>query len=219
MGKLKVGMLGMLLLVLGSNASAWAFTAVYDQEVSIKGTPVAVFNVMLQDKNMKAKTTINGVDTYMVRNETGIYNYVPAQKQALKLPVESGPNISDDLPNYPEFLKKNNAVLKKTEQYAGVECDVYEFTDPLINASSRAWLWKEKNFPVRIEVDAPEGLTAVDFKNIKIGEPINAEEFVIPAETQILQPQMAPPQGEAPATAPADNAAPAQEIQTEAPAA
>ena len=176
----RVMVLALMLFSTFKVVSALAFSASYDQEVTVNGNPIAAFKVQLQDKSMKASTNLGGVETFMIRNDSGTYNFVPSQKQATKLPDDARPNITDELPHYIDFLNKNGAKVTGSESKGGYECDIYEFIDPNTKAASKAWVWKEKQFPVRIEVNAPEGLTAVEFKNIDLEKSIEGKEFQIP---------------------------------------
>ena len=204
---------GFLILqgVIAANSHAFAFSASYDQKVSVSGTHIATVSVKVKEQFMRAESDFGGMKTIMFRNSKGVFSYLPEQKVATQIPASlDRPNLTKDIPHYMDFLKANNAVKVGSEKFQGYDCDVYKFIEPTIKKEGKAWVWKEKKFPVKIEVNAAEGLTVVEMANIKLDQDVPNTEFDLPKNTQILQ--MNP--SRAVASAPQDaqtNAAPAAE--------
>lgn len=166
---------------------AFAFSVSYDQKVSVDGNPVANIKVIVKDENMWAESDFGGMKTVMLRNESGNYSYVPANNVATKIPAEMDrPNLTRDLPHFVDFLKAHNGEKIGAETLEGKECDVYKFVEPMVQKEAKAWVWKEKQFPVKIEVPAPEGLTVVELNNIQFDPKTDAATFSLPKEAKII---------------------------------
>lgn len=171
------------------NSSALATTVSYDQKVSVDASPVATIKVLVKDDSMRAESDFNGVKSMLFRNSKGTYTYLPDQNLAALMPRElDRPNITRDIPKYMEFLKNNKGEKTGTETVNGVECDVYTFVEPNIQKPGKAWIWKEKSFPVKIEVSAPEGKTSIEITNINFSPAVQDSDFQVPADAKIYDP-------------------------------
>lgn len=194
----------LLFSMLTVSAQAWAVTVSYDQKVSVDNNPVATLNVLVQDDKMRAESDFNGVKSILYRNEKGTFTYMPAQKLAAQMPpMLDRPNITRDIPRYQEFLTQNNGVKAGAETVNGVECDIYTFTEPNINRPGKVWMWREKSFPVKIEVEAPEGKTTIEILNINFSPAVSEADFQVPDGVKIFDPMEAAPQLPTPEKAPA----------------
>lgn len=168
-------------------SAAFSFSVSYDQSVSLDSNPVAEVKVVVKDEFMKAESKFGDMTSVMYRNETGVYSYLPAQKVATKIPPSmDAPNLTRDLPNFMAYLQKNSGVKIGAEVLNGLDCDIYEFNEPTIQKLSKAWIWREKSFPVKIEVPAPEGLTIVELSNIQFDPPTDPAVFQLPADAEIV---------------------------------
>ena len=184
---MKIRLTFLALLLLTMTSQAYAFSVSYDQKVSIDNNPVANIKVVVKDENMWAESDFGGMKTVMLRNETGSYSYVPAQNVATKIPAEMDrPNLTRDLPHFMDFLTANSAKKVGQETVDGKECEIYTFIEPMVQKESKAWVWAEKNFPVKIEVPAPEGLTKVELNNIQFDPATDANTFNLPEGVKIL---------------------------------
>ena len=175
------------LISLTISAQAFAFSTSYDQKVSVNGNLVATIKVISQDDNLRAESDFRGMKSVMLRNKTGAYSYFPAQNMATKIPpAMERPNLTKDLPHYMEFLKKNHAKKVGTEKYKDHDCDIYTFIEPNIKKDGKVWVWREKQFPLKIEVNAPEGLTQVELNSIQFDPKIDAATFNLPPTAKII---------------------------------
>ena len=206
----------------------FAFSVSYDQKVSVQDNAVATIKVVVKDEKMKAESDFGGIATVMLRNETGTYSYLPAQKMATKIPASMDrPNLTRDLPRFLDFLQENKAEKVGAEQLLGYDCDVYKFIEPTIQKEAKAWVWREKSFPVKIEVTAPEGLTTVELTNIQFDPQIDEAVFQVPTDAKVLDleaaaqqaPVQAAAEGGLPEAPAADAAAPTPAVPETAPAA
>lgn len=178
-------LLSLFLLLL--TRQAFAFSVSYDQKVLVDNNPVATITVVVQDDKMRAESDFGGMKSVLIRTNDGSYSYMPEQKMATKIPAAMDrPNLTRDLPHFMEFLNKNAGKKIGSEKFDGKDCDIYEFTEPTVQQQAKAWVWVEKEFPVKIEVPAPEGLTVVELSNINFEPTIAAGTFELPADVKIL---------------------------------
>jgi outer membrane lipoprotein-sorting protein len=90
--------------------------------------------------------------------------------QAPSNPTEDGEQI------HPTYLG--------TATVDGHLCDVYQWTDQ--GTTEKMWIWKEKSFPVKMEVTTSSGTMTTEYKNIVFGT-LSNDLFQLPADVQIMQ--------------------------------
>lgn len=169
------------------SSQASAFSVSYDQKVTVENNVIATVKVVVQDNHMSAQSNFSGIESIILRNESGSYSYIPAQKMATKIPAAMDrPNLTRDLPRFMDFLNQNAGKKIGSETLEGKACDIYQFTEPTLKRDAKAWVWTEKQFPLKIEVPAPEGLTIVELSNIQFDPVISADQFKLPADVQII---------------------------------
>ncbi|HLD49790.1 MAG TPA: hypothetical protein VJC08_01180 [bacterium] len=183
--------------------SALAVSVSFDQEVSVKGNLIASVKVQTKDDRMRAESEFHGMKLVLIHNDKGTFTYNVLQKQATQLPkaVEKT-NLTAQLPRYLEFLEKNHAVKTGTEKIDGRECDIYKYTEPIIKRDARAWIWREKKFPLKIEVDSPGGNTVIELKNIQFDPKVTDADFELPKDVKVVELPEMPPAGSGPAATP-----------------
>jgi outer membrane lipoprotein-sorting protein len=178
----------LLILFLGfSQSKAFALTATFDQKISQSGnpTPIAVLKIAIKEKKVRVEAT---PENTFFQNEKGFFNYFPAQKMALQLPVPpANQNPAEDLSNFGALLKNSKAVLKGSETVGSYACDIYEFQDPRTNLVTKAWVWKEKQFPIKMEIQSPRGPILMEFTNLKMDEHLDDSLFELPEGVKIQQ--------------------------------
>ena len=81
-------------------------------------------------------------------------------------------------------MEEYNPVIVGSEVVDGKDCWVVEASAE--GVSTKYWIWKEKGFPVKVEVDTAEGKTTMEYKNIDFGN-IPDSEFELPAGVQIME--------------------------------
>ena len=117
----------------------------------------------------------------LINREDGVYNYIPSQNMLTKIPrIEQKINYLDGVEDFVSYLKKVDAKIVGVEDFNGVNCDVYEYFDTDSDSQVVAWVWKEKNFPLKIEIKNYFGKTSVIFDDVKINEPIPESFFELP---------------------------------------
>lgn len=169
-----------------SNAAS-AFSVTYTQKVSVDGEQIAEIKVWTKDELVKTESEFQGMKMQMIRNTEGVFSYFSAQNTATKLPKDMDrPNLTTEIPKYKAFLEKNNAKKSGEETVDGKTCDIFIYTDPMLKREAKAWVWREKDFPVQIEVDAAEGKTLIQIQDIKFDVAIQDTEFQLPAGAKIM---------------------------------
>jgi len=168
--------------------SAAAFTGSYEEMITIGDKPIAHFRVYAKEKNVRTEFLMEAQSEIIIRNAEGTFRYSGEQKMALKLPdlVPPQQTLLDHLDDYLGFLQKNGAVNKGGEKVGDLETDIYEFLDPMTQKQAKAWVWREKSFPLKIEIEAPEGLLRVEMKDIQIAVPVDDALFALPEETKVI---------------------------------
>ncbi len=182
-----------LLALFAVNSQALAFSTSFQQKIS-QGTLTIDLKVQMKEKKMRVESNFGGVPSVTIRNDHGTYHYNPGQKTATKIPAElARPNVADELPNFTQFLKKQKAKLVGSETVDGHACDVYQFKDPATFADAKAWVWKEKNFPLKIEIGSPtRGLTRIEMRDIQWDQAIDDGIFELPAGLTVVDLEQMP---------------------------
>ena len=169
-----------------ASQEALAFSVSYDQVIA-DGTQAISSTVVMKDQQFRIETTVIGTPTVILRNPSGIYNYLPAQGVAMRLPsMEATQQLVPGIDDYRRHLQERNAKLLRTETVNGYLCDVYEYTDPSAAGMTTAWVWKERQFPVKLELHSAHSTTMVDITNVRFDPPISEVIFQLPVGVQIM---------------------------------
>jgi len=165
-----------------------AFTASYDQATSGTGMDEPqVSTVKIKDGKIRIQTDspIGAGKVISIIDGNTMYTYYPSENRAVKIKDQKSSAV-DTLSNYAAYLKSLNAEITGSEKVNEYDCDIYEFTDPRLNMDSKVWLWKQKEFPVKVETKVPGGTITSVMKNVRIDEEINDSEFVVPEGVEIV---------------------------------
>ena len=184
-GRLVLGIV--MVLVSGlAVGNAQAFSVSYDQKVTRKHE-VFTGKVAMKDEMFRMEANVEGKVAITIRNSDGIYTYMPDEGMAMKLPsVDSSQQPVQHAENYKQYLEKVHAEHIGNEIVNGHPCDVYRFNDPSVKGTTTAWVWTEKLFPIKMEIDAPDGKTVVELTNIQIGANIQDSMFRLPPGVQVM---------------------------------
>ncbi len=166
-----------------SMGSAHALALSYEQTVSVEGQEI-LSKVSLKDDQFRIESDAAGTNSVVISNSEGMYSIMPSENMAMKLP--SDPSISQELrknaENYLEFLEAQGAVQKGSEELGAYSCDIYEFAQPGSGSLTRVWVWKDHNFPVRVESEG----TSIRMRNVKFNETLASNLFEVPAGLEII---------------------------------
>lgn len=179
--------LTMLILMTAGLPFALAFTGSYEETLTMSERRIAKFKVTAKGEFVKTEFLEADRRELFLRNETGTYRVIPEERTAMKLPDSSDPkNLLDDLDDYGAFLQRNQAKRIGSETLGEKETDIYEFLDPMTRSNSKAWVWKEKMLPIKIEVQSQEGVLTIELSNIDIASAIDDAVFALPEDYQVM---------------------------------
>ncbi len=176
-----------LFCMLAVSSSSFAFSGSYYQTISLNDEAVVEFRVSVDGDNVRTEFPKTPESEVVIKNESGTYRYSPSQKTAIKLPsnIETG-SLLDDMNDYKAFLEKHQGEKKGQEKIGEYETTLYHFIDPLTQKEAKAWVWEEKNFPVKIVVEAPEGTLTVALSEINLDSQVDSSLFQLPEGTNVV---------------------------------
>ena len=168
---------------------AAARSIAYDQK-TIVDDEVTMAKVIMQDEKFRMEAVQEGTRTVAIRNNRGIFTYLPDERLAMKLPAleTSQGGVIEDLNDYVGYVNQHNGKVISQETVNGKSCDVYQFVDPANGNATTAWVWTEQQFPLRLETDGPEGKIITEFLNIQFDVPVDPSMFEIPAGIEVVDP-------------------------------
>lgn len=185
-GRLLVGavwIIGMLSVA----GSALAFSVSYDQK-TISGGRAITSKVTVKDKQFRVESTVDGMSSIILHNSSGTYHYLPAQHMAMRLAsMEVAGSPVSDLDHYHGYLTERNAKLIGTDTINGYSCDVYRYTDPANGDTTTAWVWKGKQFPIKLEQQGRQGVTSAEMSNIQFDPLIPDAAFQLPSGVKAME--------------------------------
>lgn len=175
-------------ILTGGTTSAWALSGSYQQSISLGDQVVAEFKVTAKGEQVRTEFPGEENAEVILRNSSGTYRYSPEQNVALKLPDSlDEESLLDDMEDYKAFLEKNGAKQVGEEKIREYDTVVYEFLDPVTQNTAKAWVLKDKSFPVQIVVQAPEGELKVEISQIELDKEIDDAVFSVPADAQVVR--------------------------------
>ncbi len=148
----------------------------YDMLITSPGTPTMTTKVWMKNNKMKTETTVEGETVVMLIDIDAqtMYMYFPEQNMAMKMTFEMPESAIDEAQSIPDY----NPVIIGTETMDGKVCLVIEYT--IEGSTAKMWIWKEKGFPIRVEMTTTEGTVIMEYKNIDFSD-IPDSEFELPA--------------------------------------
>ena len=177
---------GMALGVCLVAVEAQAFSVMYDQTVT-QGSRVMTGKVAVKDELFRMDATVDGQEAVTLRNASGTYTYLPKEGMAMKTPkLNPAQQPVQHSDNYQQYLQEHHAERIGTDTIDGHHCDIYRFTDPAIQGTATAWVWTEKQFPVKMEIDGPDGKTVVELTHLQLGVAVPDSAFQLPAGVQVM---------------------------------
>ncbi|MFH1483877.1 MAG: DUF4412 domain-containing protein [Chloroflexota bacterium] len=152
----------------------------YDMTITAPGTPTTTAKVWLEKNKMRTEFTAEGQTVVQLvdMDVRTMYMYIPAENMAMKMDFSQAPEAPT------QNIEEYKPVVIGTETLDGKVCLVVEYTDE--GTKTKSWMWKEKGFPIRVEMATPEGTTVMEFKNIEFAD-IPDSMFELPAGVQIVQ--------------------------------
>ncbi len=168
------------------SSQAYAFTASYEQTTSGAMSPaIHKRTVKIKDSKIRMEMDTPEGKTIAIIEEDTMYSYLPSDNTAIKMQNPFSAELAV-LSDYKAYLESLEAKLVGSENIGSYDCDIYEFIDPRINLPSKVWLWKSKNFPVKVEMKTMDGPITMVMENVKVGIPIDDSEFTLPKGVEIM---------------------------------
>ena len=169
-----------------AGAGAEAFSVSYDQKVTQAGH-VITGTVSMKDQMFRMEATMDGQAAVTLRNASGTYTYLPQEGMAMRLPaLNPTQRPIEHADNYQQYLKERQAERIGAETVDGHPCDIYRFTEPAMQETVTAWVWTEKHFPIKMEIEGAHGKTLVEIQNVRVGAAIPEAAFELPAGVQVM---------------------------------
>jgi len=154
----------------------------FDMIITGPGAAPITSKVWLKGQNMKSETTAEGQTVvYIINHETQtMYMYMPDQNMAFTVTYDQS-QISpiDGLQELSQYHPQTTG----TETIDGKLCLVVEYT--VQGLSTKAWIWQEYGFPLKVVTETAQGTTTVEYKNIDFSD-IPDSEFQLPPGVQIM---------------------------------
>lgn len=165
-------------------AAAPALARNFTADMKITGAVNQQASIAAQDGKMALDMASPQGPTLMIINSEADKYYVcmKAMKTCMKMPQPPESvrqrmlQTIDDVPD--KYKKKLGS-----ETVAGIDCDVYEITDPELGGKAKIWYSPKLNFPVKMVSETPQGPMTQTLSNIKEGA-AKAEMFDKPAGWQ-----------------------------------
>lgn len=170
------------ILSLGANISSLKYEMITTQQGKI-----ITQKVWLKKNKMRTEMTTGGQTIVMLLDmETKtIYQYLPSQNTAFKM--QSDKNTSESTLSPIEEMKSilnYNPVVKGTEMIDGKNCLVVEYKAN--GTEIKSWFWKEKGFPLKMEITVNGEKVVVEYKNIEFVD-IPDSMFELPKGVKIME--------------------------------
>jgi len=159
----------------------------YDMVITSPGQPQQTFTYWIKDAWLSDKMKFRwemaaGTETMVILWDmaTGTYYmYYPNQNMAYKMDT-----VQTENNNPVEGSDEIYPIKVSTETLDGKLCDVYQWT--YAEGSGKYWVWREKSFPIKMEMTTSSGIMIMEYKNIVIGT-LSDSLFQLPAGVQIMQ--------------------------------
>jgi outer membrane lipoprotein-sorting protein len=169
-----------------TGAEAGAFSASYDQEIVAQGQTIHS-KVLIKDEQFRMEFEMRGMPAMIVRNATGVYQYLPNERVAMRLPSAMVPqNPLQDARGYVAANNLDQLKPIRSETVNGYPCEVYQFPDPTTKGTTTAWIWEAQHFPVKIEQQTQQGLVTAVLSNIRVGALIADSAFQLPDGVEVM---------------------------------
>lgn len=117
--------------------------------------------------------------------------YYPQQKMAMEIPLTDDMREKMNIGlawNPAKFKEKIDSAQMQSlgeETVEGKICDIYQY-DVSEDASSKVWVARDLGWPLKSIIDSKEGKFTVEYKNLRVNEPLSDSLFELPAGVQMM---------------------------------
>ncbi|MDD3088457.1 MAG: hypothetical protein PHT95_00730 [Candidatus Omnitrophica bacterium] len=161
---------------------AYGYTANYKQHVETNDGFVVAYDVWIDEENIKMDAAmISGERRVLLVNKDGVLAYMPSSDTYIKM--NSSPNWPVGTRNPIEFVRWLKTRDKETlpeETIDGYPCLGYRFMDTESGSIVTVWVWKDKDFPVKIVLAGGLIESVTRFSDIKVDIPVPEGTFSLP---------------------------------------
>lgn len=154
----------------------------YDMVMTAPGQDTMTSKVWLKGEKMKTESEVEGETSITIIDgeEEVMYVYMPDENMAYKMDFSNAPESA--VGETEDILDFDYEIIG-TETVDGKSCLVVQWTDE--GMTSKTWIWKDRGFPIKMEITTSEGTTTIEYKNIQFVN-ISDSEFELPAGVQII---------------------------------
>ncbi len=135
----------------------------YDMLVTSPGVETITTKIWIKNNKMRMEMTVEGqlIVTLLDMDAYTMYLYYPDQNMAMKVTYEPTESAIEEAQSIPDY----NPTIIGTETMDGKVCLVVEYT--IEGQTVKLWIWKDKGFPIRVEMTTTEGKIVIEYKNIE----------------------------------------------------
>jgi outer membrane lipoprotein-sorting protein len=157
----------------------------YDMTMTIPQSGEMKVTIWQKKTKMREEMTTQGIKTVILfdMDANTMYTYMPEQNMAMKTTLDSS-MIPQGSTEDTGAIMDYNPTIVGTESIDGKACTVITFNNPG-SGSVKEWIWNDKGFPLRMEIDSSEGKTIIEYSNIDFSD-IPDSTFVLPAGVQVI---------------------------------
>ena len=181
-----VSVLGVVVGIGFVTGEAAAFSASYDQKTT-QGRKVMNGKVSVKDELFRMETTADGQTAVIIHNREGTFTVMPSEGMAMRTPARHpGQQAIRGADDYAQYLQQHHAERISSETIDGRACEIYRFSDPEAGGMVTAWVWKEKMFPIRFEIEGADGKMLIELSNLQLSANIPDAAFQLPDGVQVM---------------------------------
>jgi len=151
--------------------------------ITSPGMPTMTQKMWVKQNKMRTEMTQQGQTQVILVDIDAqtMYVYMPEQNIAMKVNFAQAPKSATEEAG---AILNYNPTVVGTETIDGKVCLVVEYT--VEGTATKAWIWQEYGFPIRVEVTTTAGKTTVEYENIEFVD-IPDSMFELPAGVQIIE--------------------------------
>ncbi|MCX6901506.1 MAG: hypothetical protein NT105_22730 [Verrucomicrobia bacterium] len=168
----------------------WKQTVTIGAATPAKGQKVEAELWFLKPNNMRVVTVVEGKRQVIVIKSGTALIFEEGTPTGMKMPLKQ--QMLDQLAQYTEVFSKLDTWKKaKTgeEKLGGKACEIYGFSDKSggQTTTGKVWLWTEKNFPMRMTLEAQGQSVTVEHNDVQVNEEVSPAMFEAPAGVKFVE--------------------------------
>jgi len=142
----------------------------FDMVMTATGSETITITIWQKHQKMREDMTMEGQTVSILFNpdENVMYMYYPTLNYAMEMPLDESMIPEDPVDNTSDILDYDPNVVG-TETIDGKVCAVVAYEMPG-EGSVKMWIWKDKGFPLKMEMTANGQTTTIEYKNISFSD-------------------------------------------------